>query len=340
MTTAPALLISLILLSAILLWPRHGLVAWGQRRRQQRQIRRVEDALKHIHRQNEHGQLATAESLAGALYLRPEEVIRLIEHMQRDQLIGQAGNGYRLTPDGNACALHIIRAHRLWERYLADQAGWPLASLHTEADRREHATTDTELDALDAALGHPQFDPHGDPIPSVAGDVSERELPSLDRWPIGTPGCIAHVEDEPTEVFAQIAALGLKPGVPVRVLEATPARVVFEAGQTQHILAPVVAANIFVEAAAERERHETALSTLRRGQHAIIAALRDDCQGLTRRRFLDLGLTPGTPIEAALNSPLRDPVAYRVRGTLIALRHEQADKILIDPGSIEQGASA
>jgi Fe2+ transport system protein FeoA len=68
---------------------------------------------------------------------------------------------------------------------------------------------------------------------------------------------------------------------------------------------------------------------LRPGQRATIEKLSDALQGFTRRRLLDLGLTPGTTITAELSSFARDPVAYRVRGTLIALRKEQAVHVLV-----------
>jgi DtxR family Mn-dependent transcriptional regulator len=152
------------------------------------------------------------------------------------------------------------------------------------------------------------------------------------------PGQIVHIEDEPVEVFAQIVAQGLKPGMPVRVIESSPRRIVFEAGETQHMLAPIAAANISIEAMPQPEPQSgQTLTTLRLGEQAQIMALDDTCQGLTRRRFLDLGLTPGATIEVALPNAFNDPMAYRVRGTLIALRREQANQIIINPQTITQG---
>ena len=71
------------------------------------------------------------------------------------------------------------------------------------------------------------------------------------------------------------------------------------------------------------------LTSLKPGQQGIVAAIAPACRGAERRRFLDLGILPGTQIEAALASPSGNPVAYRIRGSLIALRHDQADHIQI-----------
>ncbi len=96
-------------------------------------------------------------------------------------------------------------------------------------------------------------------------------------------------------------------------------------------LAPIVAANIFVEAAPPwvKEIQGEPLSVLKPGECGKILDLK--CQGLIRRRFLDLGLLPGTVIEAVMPSALAEPLAYKVRETMIALRREQTEQILIEP---------
>jgi DtxR family Mn-dependent transcriptional regulator len=327
-----------LLAAAIFFWPGQGLLAHWRANQKIRARAQIEDALKHIHAMNERGDGASPESLAGALKLSVKASVELIEQAQRAELVESTEHGLRLTSAGNDWALHVIRAHRLWERHLADQASWPLADLHAEADRREHTTSPAELAAMEADLGYPRRDPHGDPIPTESGELSGNHYPPLTQWPLNTPGRIAHLEDEPAEVFAQILAEGLKPGMPVRVIESSPGRIVFETRDTQHVLAPIVAANISIEAIPQPEPQPgQALTTLHLGQQAQILALADTCQGLTRRRFLDLGLTPGATIEVALPNAFNDPMAYRVRGTLIALRHEQANQIIINPQTITQG---
>ena len=247
-----------------------------------------------------------------------------------------------LTPDGERLVLQVIRAHRLWERYLADEARMRLVDVHAEAERREHAHSKDVLDAFDAFMGYPSRDPHGDPIPTADGNLDHLAARPVTDWPVGTPARVLHLEDEPASIFAQIDAEGFRPGQTIRVVEADARRLVLSDGEETHVLAPVVAANIFVGPVALDRAPPGALrlSDLRQGQHAKIRRLDDTLQGFTRRRLLDLGLTPGTTIAVEMSSPARDPVAYRVRGSLVALRRDQAAHVLVDPNGSEDASDA
>lgn len=314
--------------------PRIGGLALYRRWRDARDRHLAEDALKFIHaREWRGGRPATLEGLAGALGVRSARAVALARRLESRGLIRSASGGFRLTPEGEQLALGVIRAHRLWERYLVDEARMSLADVHAEAERREHDVDAAKLDELEIRLGHPTIDPHGDPIPTVRGEMARIESRPLTDWPTGLPALIVHLEDEPPAVFAQIAAEGLRPGQIVRVVEATPERLTLSDGRKTFALAPVLAANIFVgEAPAEVGVTSRRLTALRRGETALVGALDQGLQGFTRRRLLDLGLTPGARITAELPSMLGDPVAYRVRGTLIALRRDQAEHVLISDG--------
>jgi DtxR family Mn-dependent transcriptional regulator len=328
-------IIYLILAALFLGWfflPRVGLLARLKTWRALRQREQVEDALKHLLDFEQGDRFASPEALAEALRKSLGQATALISRMQSQGLIEYRGAALHLTAEGERWALHVVRAHRLWERYLADEARMPLPRVHGEAHRREHTLTTAELDALEAALGHPQFDPHGDPIPNRQGQLPSQESTPLTAWQSDRPAAIVHLEDEPAIAYQQILAAGLRLGQTLRVLEASPERYVLSDGEHEYRLAPAVAANVFV---APLPGHAYAaggaipLSTLVHNQHAEIVALDDAVQGFTRRRFLDLGLTPGTPIFPELLNFFGDPRAYRVRGTLIALRQDQAEKIWV-----------
>jgi DtxR family Mn-dependent transcriptional regulator len=308
-----------------------SLLAWWKRLRRTRQRVLIEDALKHLHACEWQGHRATTDSLAGALELTRRAVVRLSARLQSQGWVSLAEGGLRLTPDGARLALQVIRAHRLWERYLADEARMPLAGIHAEADRREHRRDTETMLALDAAMGYPQTDPHGDPIPTAEGELPHTESRALSEWPIGTPATIVHLEDEPAAIFSQIAALGLRPGQRIKVIESDEDRIVFTDDSETHVLAPVLAGNIFVVAAEPLGDAMSIgrLTTLKPGRCAVVHRLDDALRGFTRRRLLDLGLTPGAAITAEYASFLGDPVAFRVRGSLIALRREQARHVLI-----------
>ncbi len=322
---------SLTVLSvAAIFWPRLGLLARWRRYTIARQRILAEDALKHLHAITWRGQLANLQSLAGALQLALPATARLVRQMETQGWVVSRANGLSLTPDGERLAVEVIRAHRLWERYLADEARMPLTDIHAEAERREHRRAPETVQELAAAMGYPEVDPHGDPIPDADGQLPTPIGTPLTDWPVGAPARIVHLEDEPAEIFSQISAENISPGLIVRLIEANAQRLVLSDGDKLYTLAPVVAANIFVTTQAAAPEPGRTLNSLHPGQPASISRLDDSLQGFTRRRLLDLGLTPGTIVSAERRSLFGDPIAYRVRGTLIALRSEQAEKVLIN----------
>jgi DtxR family Mn-dependent transcriptional regulator len=325
-----------VLLAGVLAWAA-GLPRVLKRARANARRILLEDALKHIMKRQTHGPLATPESLAGALKLNMERAVDLVQTLQRQGLAETSAAGLRLTSQGEAWALQLIRAHRLWERYLADHTAMSWAELHTVAERREHQTSPAQADALDALLGYPKHDPHGDPIPSVEnGTLALDPGQPLCDWPVGQPAQIVHIEDEPAAVYAQILSEGLLPGVIVTVMEECTERGLhLRVDGVESWMAPVVAANISVAPIQPEEAlHETRLAALRPGQAATVVRL--DFSGLDRWRLEDLGLLPGTRVVAEMRSPLGEPTAYRVRGALIALRKEQAQLIRVKPEEIEE----
>jgi DtxR family Mn-dependent transcriptional regulator len=254
--------------------------------------------------------------------------------MENRKLIHRTGGGLELTPEGERWAIQIVRAHRLWERYLSDEAGVPLQNVHVAAERAEHKLSAEALEALDAHLGHPLHDPHGDPIPQADGTIEDLQATPLTDWKSAGKAHIVHLEDEPALVFKQIVALGLQPGDQIRILEHQPDFIVIAHGDNEHRLAPVLAANIHVQAAAlapPKPADAITLAELPDGREASVVAIDPNFRGFARRRLLDLGLTPETSIRPELGNAFGDPRAYRVRGVLIALREEQAKLVWVRP---------
>lgn len=327
-------LIALALAVVILFVPRYGALASWRSWRAAQQRERLEDALKHLLDREQQGRHASPESLAGTLQVSSNEAMRLINEMTAQKLIENRGMEIHLTAEGERWAIHIVRAHRLWERYLADEARMPLGKVHSEAHRREHAMTDAEIDALDAALGHPTRDPHGDPIPNREGKIAAQDAIPLTAAQTDGVLRISHIEDEPSIAFDQIMAAGLRLGQTIRVIEKTSERYVISDGESEYRLAPSVAANVQVtllQTSKLGSRDVVPLWKLNHDQRAEIISLDEGVQGFTRRRFLDLGLTPGTTIQPELQNFFGDPRGYRVRGTLIALRKDQAAQIWVKP---------
>ena len=335
------LLILLIFFLAVLLvfLPRWGLLARWRLWRADVERERVQDALKLLLDEQWQFHQTSLNDLSARLHLSDKAGLRLVSRMQAQGLVQQSGADLRLTPEGRQAALQILRAHRLLERYLATEARMPLDQVHRQAHHLEHTLSTSQVDQLDADLGYPRRDPHGDPIPGPGSELPAAQGVPLTAWAVDQPGVIVHLEDEPPLAYAQILAEGLRLGQSVRLLEITPQRCVLTDGEVEYRLAPAVAANIFIEPLLQATQARPgmalpdlvtldALAVNRKGE---IVALDKACQGFTRRRFLDLGLTPGTEIHPELLNAFGDPRAYRVRGTLIALRREQAAQVWVRP---------
>ena len=329
----------LALLALAVVMPHYGFAARLRLRRAARARERTENALKHLLRQATDGHSASFQSLKGELGLSDRVLLALTERLEHEGLIHSDGAHLKLTPDGERLALHVLRAHRLWEVYLAEELGMPIDRVHAEAERQEHRLSPQQVDRLSAWMGHPNVDPHGDPIPAD-GVVPEVPGTVLSAWPLSTPARIVHLEDEPPLAYAQLTAEGLKLGQVVRVIERTPARLVLSDGENEYRLAPMLAANVHVVAAADAPvalDGVMPLTKLPSGASADIVALDPAFRGFARRRLLDLGFTPGARIRSELQTFTGDPRAYRLRGTTIALRREQSDRVLVKALAAEGG---
>ena len=311
-----------------------GLISsWRHYRKLSKRIL-TEDVLKYLyHLEIEKRRLSAFDDIAGAFRLSANKTEKLLKVMELRGLIAREEGKLKLTPLGRTYALHIIRAHRLWESLLADQSGLSQTEWHAQAERREHELTPDEVRQLSDLLGHPAYDPHGDPIPQESGVLQQHGGKPLTALELNQPARIVHIRDIPEAIYAQLIAEELSPGMDIRVLEKTNDRIIFWAEGDEHILAPLLADNISVIELSKVEASELSsavrLSSLGIGEKAEVLAISRFCHGAERRRLLDLGLTKGTVVEATLASAGGDPIAYCIRGALIALRSEQARWILV-----------
>ncbi len=301
-----------------------------------RQRETVEDALKVLIELGEQRPANMADILAGRLHLSRRAALRLIQLLSERGLLRVEDDHVRLTPLGRALGLHVVRAHRLWECYLSDDAAVPLKDVHRLAEKAEHHLSPHDVRRLEARMGYPRYDPHGDPIPREGDEEVDRPGTPLTAWPVGTPARIVHVEDEPESLFAQVLAEGLTPGTQVIVVERSPQGLHLQADGNDIWLATVVASHVHVAPVPQDLPQTTGNMTLAEvpeGMPVKVVGLSPEVRGLLRRRLLDLGFTRGAVVEPVLRSSFGrgDPTAYRVRGTLIALRREQAQHIFVEP---------
>ena len=332
-----ALLVFALLAAAVvgLFWPAGGLVGRIRRLTDLDERVRLEDAIKHIYRCQRTRQRCSLDSLAGRLGVSRARAATLISRLAELRLVRTPASGPALTADGERSAVQIVRTHRMWERYLADRTGVPAGEWHAEAERMEHSLSAAQVDALDARLGHPVWDPHGDPIPTPAGEMPPEPGFGLPGAEPGRTVEVLHLEDEPREIYDALLESGLSLGARLEIVERTDRAIRLRSHGRTRDLDPVTADNVTVRYLAEDEAADTTPTTTLldapAGRTVRVASISRACQGAQRRRLLDLGLVPGTAVTPELTSAAGDPVAYRIRGALIALRRTQAGLIWIEP---------
>jgi DtxR family Mn-dependent transcriptional regulator len=180
--------------------------------------RSVEDYLKAIYGLCESGDPASTTAIAEALDIQPASVTGMVKRLAESGLLEHVPyRGVRLTKRGAREALRVLRRHRILETYLCERLGFAWDDVHGEAERLEHAASDELIEKMAAALEFPRHDPHGAPIPTVAGDI---EVLGASTLADATPGArvrIRAVRDEDSAHLRSMAAEGLVPGTRVRV---------------------------------------------------------------------------------------------------------------------------
>ncbi|ADV67383.1 metal-dependent transcriptional regulator [Deinococcus maricopensis] len=177
----------------------------------------TEDCLKAIYERSEGGKAGT-QDLALTLGISGASVTGMLKRLAELKLVEyQPYQGVQLTEAGTQVALEIIRHHRLLETYLHRALGVPLDELHDEADRLEHHISEALEARLFAALGEPTHDPHGDPIPTLAGEVPRVATRALSGVGVGEVVRVGRVAQDDPARLRHLVGAGLVPGAEVRV---------------------------------------------------------------------------------------------------------------------------
>jgi DtxR family Mn-dependent transcriptional regulator len=156
--------------------------------------------------------------LATAMGVVPGTATSMIKALADSGLVEyEPRGGVRLTHGGEQLALHVLRRHRLVELFLVKVLGLDWSEVHAEAEELEHTISDKVLDRIDAYLGHPAVDPHGDPIPSAKGKVAELRHESLADCATERRFRVARVIDQDPAFLQFVERCGLMPGVAVVV---------------------------------------------------------------------------------------------------------------------------
>jgi DtxR family Mn-dependent transcriptional regulator len=185
--------------------------------------RSVEDYLKVIYHLTEAGNAASTNAIADLLDLSAPSVSGMVKRLAEAGLAEHLPyKGVTLTKDGRHAALRMLRRHRIIESYLVSNLGYTWDNVHDEAEKLEHAVSDDLVQRMSFALGDPQFDPHGDPIPAVDGQIVDLTTTPLADVDVGETVTIARVDTSSPDRLRWLAGAGLIPGTKVTVLDQQP----------------------------------------------------------------------------------------------------------------------
>lgn len=166
---------------------------------------------------------AAAGDVAHALTVTPGTVTTMIKRLAADKLVRyERYAGIELTPKGRAIALGVVRRHRLIETFLVRVLALDWSEVHDEAERLEHAISDKLLDKIDAHLGRPTADPHGDPIPDAQGRLADLPMTTLAAAKPGACVRILRVDQHDTDLLNYLRQHGLGPGAKVTIIQRNP----------------------------------------------------------------------------------------------------------------------
>ena len=219
----------IIVVLGFVFWPKIGLSAKWHKWALETERIQIEDSLKHLYDCEYRNISCTINSIAGNLSINTDRAAKLVSRLETQGLLSASGEVLQLTSSGRSYALRVIRVHRLWERYLADETSTKEMDWHEIAEKKEHSITPEQADKLAAQIGNPVYDPHGDPIPSSKGEIPGKKGKPLTEMLPGEFANIIHIEDEPPAIYSQILAQGLYPGMQIRLLEISDRRIKFVA---------------------------------------------------------------------------------------------------------------
>ena len=178
----------------------------------------MEDYLKALFELGETG--VKTQTLADALSVSPASATNMLKKLARLKLVAhEKYYGSSLTEAGRLVALETLRHHRLLETYLAQALGYAWHEVHDEAERLEHVISEDFERRIAAKLGHPSFDPHGDPIPQPDGSLPERCGRPLTEFGVGEAVTLTRFKRQDAALLERLAEQGLRPGQQVTLLE-------------------------------------------------------------------------------------------------------------------------
>ncbi len=178
----------------------------------------IENYIKNIYKLSSNEGKVTTSSLSEKLQISPASVSEMIKKLAEERTLTHTPyKGVELTEEGKKLALRIIRKHRLWEMFLVEVLHFRWDEIDDEAERFEHIMSDTMEEKIDHVLGHPNIDPHGDPIPTRDGEIHcTMSYPMIESHP-GMRVRVLRVSDSNSDLLKYVSSIGITLNKQIRI---------------------------------------------------------------------------------------------------------------------------
>jgi len=208
----------------------------------------AEEYVEAIYRLQKLSGVAKTKELAEELHVVPGSITNTIEHLEKHGLVKhEPYKGVKLTAKGERLALDILRRHRLAERLLTDVLNAEWSDVHESACKLEHALTKDVITLLEKKLENPKFCPHGNPIPTEHGEIEEEKCYPLAEVGLNVACTVAKITNGKREKLLTLDSKGIKPNVPIHVIEKKPSNIVLCVAGKERTLSYRDASSVWVK---------------------------------------------------------------------------------------------
>lgn len=179
-------------------------------------------AIYHLSKDNEQQGVST-NAIAQKMNTKASSVTDMIKRLSEKQLVDYIKyQGVRLTKKGTDLAVNLVRKHRLWEVFLVNVLDFSWDEVHEVAEQLEHIKSKKLIEQLDAFLGYPDFDPHGDPIPDKHGHIADRKKSLLSEIPVGKNCICIGVKNTSKDFLQYLDKKNIALGDEIQILDKEP----------------------------------------------------------------------------------------------------------------------
>mgnify|MGYP006140643051 FL=1 len=210
-----------------------------------------ENYLKTIfHLERKHNSEVSTNALAERMHTRASSVTDMMQKLaDKKMLVYKKYKGVQLTEKGKKAAAYVVRKHRLWEVFLVDKLKFHWDEVHDIAEQMEHIKSVELIKRLDAFLGHPDFDPHGDPIPDKEGNIKKAEKRLLSELIKNQTGICVGVKESSPEYLQYLDKKNISIGTKINVLgkEFFDGSMMIQVERDQFFISKQIAENLYVQ---------------------------------------------------------------------------------------------